>query len=66
MKLMTCMTCLIMKIFMLKTNIMKYTKKFESHSDYTTWKSSSNYAVPNVCYCASENEIHCTPEIREN
>ena len=34
---------------------MKYLKYFEEESEYTSYKSSSSYVVPNVSYVVSTN-----------
>ena len=40
---------------------MKYTKLFQSHSDYNTYISSNDKLLPNVSYCVNENEVHFNP-----
>lgn len=37
---------------------MKYLKKFDTHSDYETFKQSSGYVEPNVSACVNGNEVH--------
>ena len=40
---------------------MKYTKLFQSHSDYNTYINSQDKVLPNVSYCENENEVHFNP-----
>ena len=38
--------------------IMKYIKKFKTHSDYEDYLESQDYLTPNVSYCVDMNEVH--------
>ena len=40
---------------------MKYTKLFDSHSEYVAYTASTAFIRPNVSYCILEDEPHCTP-----
>ena len=40
---------------------MKYTKLFNSHSEYVAYTASTSFIRPNVSYCILEAEPHCTP-----
>ena len=40
---------------------MKYLKKFNTHSEYETFKQSAEYIEPNVSVCVNENEVHYNP-----
>ena len=40
---------------------MKFTKLFQSHSDYNTYINSQYKVLPNVSYCENENEVHFNP-----
>ena len=40
---------------------MKYTKLFNSHSEYVAYTASTSFIRPNVSYCILEDEPHCTP-----
>ena len=40
---------------------MKYTKLFNSHSEYVAYTASTSFIRPNVSYCILEEESHCTP-----
>ena len=44
---------------------MKYIKKFETHTDYTTYKNSQDYLTPNVSYCVDRNEVHFEKYVRD-
>ena len=37
---------------------MKYLKKFETHTEYETYKDSEDYLTPNVSYCVDRNDVH--------
>ena len=37
---------------------MKYLKKFDTHTEYETYRDSQNYVTPNVSYCVDMNEVH--------
>ena len=37
---------------------MKYTKKFEEHTDYTQYTNGINYTTPNVSICLSDDHVH--------
>lgn len=39
----------------------KYLKKFNSHSEYETFKQSQQYIEPNVSVCVGEHDIHYNP-----
>ena len=39
----------------------EYLKKFNSHSEYETFKQSQQYIEPNVSVCVTENDIHYNP-----
>ena len=40
---------------------MKYLKKFENHSQYESY-IATDYAKPNVSYCATEGDVHYNPK----
>lgn len=40
---------------------MKYLKKFSTHSNYETFTGSTDFILPNVSYCANEDEVHFSP-----
>ena len=40
---------------------MKYTRLFNSHSEYVAYTASTSFIRPNVSYCILEEEPHCTP-----
>lgn len=40
---------------------MKYTRLFNSHSEYVAYTASTGFIRPNVSYCILEDEPHCTP-----
>jgi len=37
---------------------MKYTKKFNTHTNYNTYITGNNKVLPNVSYCKEEKELH--------
>ena len=37
---------------------MKYIKKFDKHSDYEAYASSSGITSPNISLCELEYEVH--------
>ena len=37
---------------------MKYLKKFDTHTEYETYRDSQDYVTPNVSYCVDMNEVH--------
>lgn len=37
---------------------MKYLKKFETHSDYETYKNGQDYIQPNVSWCVDMDDVH--------
>ena len=41
--------------------MLKYLKKFDAHTDYTTYINGSDKVLPNVSYCVNENEVHYNP-----
>ena len=40
---------------------MKYTRLFNSHSEYVAYTASTSFIRPNISYCILEDEPHCTP-----
>jgi hypothetical protein len=38
-----------------------YLKKFENHTQYETYKASTEFITPNVSLCVTENEVHYNP-----
>lgn len=43
---------------------MKYLTLFEQHSEYESYKNSSNFIEPNINYCKFEDEIHLNKDSR--
>ena len=41
----------------------EYLKKFNSHSEYETFKQSQQYIEPNVSVCVGEKDIHYNPMV---
>ena len=41
---------------------MEYLRIFEDHSDYVSYASGEDFLMPNVSYCAEQNEVHYNPE----
>ena len=41
----------------------EYLKLFDAHSGYTTYIDGNEVMLPNVSFCASENEVHYNPLI---
>ena len=39
----------------------KFIKKFENHSNYSTFIATTEFIKPNVSYCVTENEVHYNP-----
>jgi hypothetical protein len=44
---------------------MKYLRKFNNHSNYETYKESSDFVTPNLSYCNQQDEIHLDPYSHE-
>ena len=42
---------------------MKYLKRFEEHTDYTSYENGNEFITPNVSKCNDEGalEVHYTP-----
>ena len=41
----------------------EYIKLFQTHSQYETYKNSTDYITPNVSYCEQQDEVHYDPYI---
>lgn len=44
---------------------MKHIRKFSTEQEYTTWKSSSNYALPNICAIGGDTIESCEPRFND-
>jgi hypothetical protein len=42
---------------------MKYLKKFENHSQYVTFTGTSEFILPNVSICVTEEDVHYNPYV---
>ena len=45
---------------------MKNLKKFETHTEYETFKASDSYVTPNVSWCVDLNEVHFNKYVRRD
>lgn len=41
---------------------MKYLKKFETEAEYTAYKNSEDFIMPNVTYVVSNNVVYMTSD----
>ena len=39
----------------------KYLRLFQNHNDYSDFKGTSDFILPNVSHCVQENEVHYNP-----
>ena len=46
--------------------IKEYIKLFNTESEYTSFKASSGYNVPNVSYISGDNVVHYQQYIPQN
>lgn len=45
----------------IKVKMKKYLRLFQNHNDYSHFKGTSDFILPNVSHCVQENEVHYNP-----
>lgn len=49
------------KLYKQHTNMAKYLKLFENHTQYTSFTQTDDFILPNVSHCILENDVHYNP-----